>query len=167
MRSQDETLADAVGRAYGEAMVIQNQLHRGDMTKDEAVMAKLHDWSNISSPAMWTPVRTFTVRDDPILVEGWFIRAKRLRGASKRCPRRVRFRGKAAYDENSSTKAARWKLTVRAGGRTVKRFRGKAGYGTAVIDVIACTKARKFGAALVLTDPAGHSTPAPAKSVQA
>jgi hypothetical protein len=40
MRSQDETLADAVGRPYGEAMVIQNQLHRGDMTKDEAVMAR-------------------------------------------------------------------------------------------------------------------------------
>jgi hypothetical protein len=112
-------------------------------------------------------VRTFAVRDEPIIVEGWLLRAKRLRGTSKRCPRRVRFRGKAAYDDNSRNKGARWKLTVKAGGRTVKRFRGKAAYGVATFSVIACTKARKFDAALVLTDPGGHSSPAPAKAVKA
>jgi hypothetical protein len=129
--------------------------------------AKLNDYATLGTPPVWTPVRTFTVRDEPVIIEGWLLRAKRLKGVSKQCPRRVRFRGKAAYDDNSRNKDARWKLTVKAGGRTVKRFRGKAAFGVATFSVIACTKARKFGAALVLTDPAGHTTPAPAKTVKA
>jgi hypothetical protein len=113
------------------------------------------------APAVWGPVRTLTVRDEPILFEGWTARATRGR-TLRRCAR-VLAQGTIAWSDNARARTARYSVRVTAGGRTVRPLRSAFNRFDRRFAGVACTRATRLRVTVALRDPAGHLTVGPAK----
>ena len=116
---------------------------------------KAHSYDDMSAPEVWSPTRTFTVRDEPVILEGWTARAKRLRGRSSSCHNRVQVGGRIAFDDNDADESIRYTVAFSAAGRTVGRVRGTNASYTDYAGVI-CTNARRLRVMVTLRDRGGH-----------
>lgn len=111
----------------------------------------------------WTSTMRLTVRDEPIIFEGWTLTAKRLkqRGNCKR----LRLSGTIAYNDNDPTPSARLTLVVRAGGKVVARQRGSAStFGQQQFNRIVCVGHRRVQITPWLRDRAGQLTSGPERT---
>ncbi len=110
---------------------------------------------------LWQPTMTLTVRDEPIVFEGWTFTARRIR-TKKRCRTEVAVLGKLVYTDNvdDSNRGARYSITVKAGRKTVGQLHGSLGADSSGDYAgIVCTKAAKLSATATLRDAAGHVSP--------
>lgn len=112
----------------------------------------------------WSPVLKFTVADEPAIFTGWTLRADRLRKRAG-CPR-VRLRGAITFEDNDASPQVAAVLTVKGGGRTLKRAKGTLDYSGDRFDVTVCTRAAKVSAAVALTDRGGNRTDVPSRTVR-
>lgn len=108
----------------------------------------------------WGPVRTLTVRDEPIAIEGWTARKNRLRqiGSCKR----LRIRGTIAFNDNDRAPQVQVQVVVRnVAGRILGRISGSALFGSASYDGIICTAATKVRLTPYLRDRGRHLVSSP------
>ncbi len=114
----------------------------------------------------WQPTMTLTVRDEPIVFEGWTLTAHRIR-ATRTCKTLVGIYGKFKFSDNVDALklSARYSIALKASNKVVGRITGSTDWGEGYSGVI-CTKATKFTASPTLRDPAGHVTPGTAKAVR-
>lgn len=103
----------------------------------------------------WQPIKTLVVRDEPPVIEGWLVRARRLRSAGRKC-RRYAIGGTVRFDDNDPTSASvRYELRLTASGRTVARLRGALPPYASSVSGSICTRATNVRAVLLLVDQAG------------
>ena len=113
------------------------------------------------APVAWGPTRTLTVRDEPILFEGWTARASR--GRTRAGCARVLVQGTIAWSDNARAPTARYSIRVTAGGRTVRRLQGAFDEFDRRFTGVACTRATTVRVTAALRDGAGHLSIGPAK----
>ncbi len=121
-----------------------------------------HYWirEDINNPtAPWSPVMVLYIEDDPVKLDGWYIRAYRLKKKTRKCKSRVLLRGKYSYsdNDNENTKPVRWALRIRAGGRTLRKSKGTNKFSLNEFKVKMCTRRTKLTAKLSLTDEGGNT----------
>ena len=128
--------------------------------------AKIDDYADDGpdepTPA-WGPVRRFTVRDEPVIFEGWVVRAERLRPEGG-CATPLRLRGKVVWDDNDARPRVRFRLTLGATRLSVV-FDGTEGSDD--FDEVVClrTRATSIRALPALRDKGDHVTAGPARDL--
>jgi hypothetical protein len=117
-----------------------------------------------AEPEYVTPVTRFTVRDEPIVVEGWLLRNRPM-PKTRKCAQRLKVSGTYDYDDNSASDDARWVLKLKSGSQTLARFTGSDSFGGGSFSRTACFTKRFRGtvtATLAFIDAAKQvSTAAP------
>ena len=95
----------------------------------------------------WGPVGTFAVNDEPALVEGWVVRARRL-STRQRCAR-VQVTATVAFSDNDPDPSVALTVTLKQGSRVVLRLREKkATFSPYRLTGVACTRAKALAARL-------------------
>jgi hypothetical protein len=117
------------------------------------------------SDPIWSPVLTFTVRDEPIRLEGWRVVAQRL-SERGRCER-LRLRGSVVFDDNEPSPTAALTLSVRASGKTKARLKRNALYSGERFDGVVCVRNRRVTVTPYLRDTGEHVTRGPSRTVTA
>ena len=113
----------------------------------------------------WGPTRRLIVRDEPVIFEGWTVRAERIRPRPG-CRTPLRLRGKVAFDDNDATPRVSLSLVIKAAGRVIKRARPVLDYASRY-DGYVCTRHRQVTVSPFLRDRAGQLTPGPQRTVGA
>lgn len=114
----------------------------------------------------WGVTRTLAVRDEPIVFEGWTLRARRVSrsGCAARYRRAYELSGTIAWSDNQADRVARYAITLRSGTRrTVLKgvLRGSTRFANLV-----CTNHSAASVSITLRDTAGQLTRGPAKSLR-
>lgn len=132
--------------------------------------AKVDDYADdppdaAGPPVPWGPLRRFTVIDAAPVIEGYTLRADRLRKRGK-CER-VRVRGKVVFTDNSDGETeARLSIQLKAGGRIIGRVRSEVSqYGNS-FDGTICTRASRLAVEVALRDDAGNFAPGVPRTVK-
>lgn len=112
----------------------------------------------------WQRTMTLTVADEPIVFEGWTIRADRARRRPGCRDRVVRLRGTFAFDDNSRSLDARYVLRLSAGARRLS-LRGEVSTFQGGFDRMFCTRARSATVTPFLRD-ARHVVPGPRRRIR-
>lgn len=117
-------------------------------------------------PDPWGPTRTLTVRDEPIVFEGWTLRAHRV--ARGRCAKRYKaayqLTGTIAWEDNQEVPKARYAITLRNGpSRAV--VRGDLPVSGRFANLV-CTNHTAAKATVALRDSAGHVTAGSARQLR-
>ncbi len=120
----------------------------------------------------WTPVRTLTIRDEPVVLDGAVVRAERLRRRG-RCSR-VRLTGTVAYRDNDAAPRPIGIVRVRDSvGRLLTRVTWRP-YPTASsstvsarFSVTACVRTRRFKVTVAVRDRQGAEAVSPARDLAA
>lgn len=118
------------------------------------------DFGGTETP--WQRTMTLTVRDEPVIFEGWTFRARKLR-ATTSCRNRVRVSGTIAWSDNAQKPTARFVVRVLGTGPSAKitgRFSDEfeRTYARTV-----CVRGSTLRARAALTDTAGHTSPGESK----
>lgn len=117
--------------------------------------ARLANYTTDEFPQTWTPTRRLVVKDEPPLLEGFTIRADRVRRTSA-CARRVRVRSAVAWSDNEVKPTVRWVLKARTGRAALRgRFDGEFDRN---IDAITCAAGGRLAFKLVLVDDFGQQS---------
>ena len=110
------------------------------------------------SPVRWGTVRRLIVIDEPLVFEGWTVRAQRLR-AQGRCRSRLRVSGTFAFADNSDRPTARFSIRLLSRGATVARLRGDISEFDRTYDEVVCLRRstpRQLTAVAAVRDPGAH-----------
>lgn len=115
----------------------------------------------------WGPTRTLTVRDEPIVFEGWTLRKQRI--SRSRCQPRYKraflLSGSVAYDDNDARMSARYTMKLSDGSRSVA-FRGTFSSGASRFAKVVCTNRASATVTMKLRDRAEQVTVGPVKRLR-
>jgi hypothetical protein len=125
-----------------------------------------------AAPLVWGPTRVLTVVDEPVELEGWTIRKRRV--SARSCPKRDRgpryrfgyvISGSIAWSDNAEPQAGRYIVTLSAQDRAV-RLQGRLSGSPSRYERQVCSNRTSAQASLTLVDPAGHVTRAPGRTLR-
>jgi hypothetical protein len=118
-------------------------------------------------PYPWGSTRTLVVRDEPIVFEGWTLRAHRV--ARSRCAKRFkaafRVTGTIAWSDNAEHPKAGYAITLRSG-PTRAVLRGSLTTSPGGFSHLVCTNHTAARATVALRDAAGQVTAGAAKQLR-
>lgn len=125
-------------------------------------LIKTYDENPVS---VWSAVQTFYVEDEPPIIEGWTLRAERLRRRPTCRDTLWRLRGRVAYTDNDRTPRVRLALLLRHPAVT-RTLRAPLDYGDR-FDVLVCTRKTRITVTPVLTDRVGQAVRGQARPLRA